>query len=103
MVVFFVVLLAEVGDPLWLFGILALSSATTSLFASLFVPLFRLAPLLLALLLLLLPLFFLLRLPQLLLPDLLGVFAVSVANVLVRKVALLWPHVIIRDTAKSKG
>jgi hypothetical protein len=103
MIVSFVVLLAKVGDPLRLLGVLAFSSATTSLFTSLFMSLLGFAPPLLALFLLLLSLFLLLRLSLLFFLDLLGVFAESITNVLLRKVALLWPHMIVRDAAKSKS
>ena len=103
MVVSFVVLLAEVGNPLWLLGVVAISSATASLFASFFALLLRLALLLLALFLLLLPLFFLLRLSLFFFLDLLGVFAEFVTDVLMRKVAFLRPHVIVCDAAKTKG
>lgn len=104
MVVSVVVLLAEVGNPLRLLRIaFALSSATTSFFASFLVSLRGIALLLLALFFLFLPLCFALRLSLFFLLDLLGVFAEFVTDVLMRKVAFLRPHVIVCDAAKTKG
>ena len=103
MVVSGVVLFAEVGDPLWLLGMLAFSSAATSFLTSLFTLLLGLAILLLALFISLLLLCLPLRLSLFFFFDLLGVFAEFVTNVLMRKVALLRPHMIICDTAESKS
>jgi hypothetical protein len=95
----FAVLPAEVGNPLGLFSIVTVSLATATPFLS---PFLRFALSLLALSLLLFLLFFLLRLPLLFLLHLLRVLAESVTNVLMRKVALLRPHVIVGDTAESE-
>lgn len=102
MVVSTVVLLAEVGDPLWLLGMLTFSSAATSFFTSLFTLLLGLTLLLLALFLTLLLLCFSLRLSLLFFLDLLGILAEFVTDVLMRKVALLRPHMIVCDTAETK-
>lgn len=62
-----------------------------------------LALLLLALSLLLTCLFFLFGLSCLCFLDLLGILAEFVTNVLMRNIALLRPHVIVRNAAESKS